>query len=167
MSKQNTQAGKANTTPAAASAKAGTAQGPQDSAGKVLQTGKGHVVAPGHSFQTKNGTIGAGTSVTAAEFKTAKDPTGKTEFQRQLDKGSIVAGRAARGTPEGEKAAGGVIDGGGATGAGPSGAQVTAAEAGDEGAQKVVDAALSGTEADLAAANGANPDGTAADTAKE
>lgn len=148
-----------NTNPPAAKpgSKAGTAQSPQDSAGKVLKTNQGHVVAPGHSFHHKGATIGAGASVTAEQFKTAKDPSGKTEFKRQLDKGAIVSGKGRTADDfDGDRAGGGVIDNGGATGAGPSGAQINTAEAGtDPGATAVVDAALSGTPEELAEANNA------------
>ena len=151
MSKQNTNAA------AKPGSKAGTAQSPQDSAGKVLKTKEGHVVAPGHSFQSKGGHIGAGSAVTADNFKTAKDPSGKTEFKRQLDKGAIVLGKVRTSDDfDGERAGGGTIDNGGADGAGPSAAQIAAAEAGnDPGAAAVVDAALSGTPGELAEANGA------------
>lgn len=143
-------------TKAAETTKAGKAASPQDTAGKT-RAAKGHVVAEGHAFHGRNGRIEAGTAVTAADLKSAKDPTGEREFKRQLEKGAIVPGKGRTADDvDGERAGGGVIDQGGATGAAPSGAQVTAANTGDDpDAAKVVDAALSGSAEELAEANGA------------
>lgn len=141
---------------AAETSKAGKAANPQDTAGKAKP--KGYVVAEGHAFHGRNGRIEAGTAVTAADLKSAKDPTGEKEFKRQIEKGALVAGKGRTADDvDGTRAGGGVIDQGGATGAAPSGAQVIAASTGDDpDAAKVVDAALSGNAGELAEANGAD-----------
>lgn len=152
MSKANQAAQKAASTSKATQGDAGDKGG--------LRGGKtrGYVIAEGHAFHGRNGRLEAGTPITAKDLATAKDPTGEREFERQIAKGALVpgSGKAAGG----DRAGGGMIDDGGATGAAPSAAQITAAEAGDDpAAAKVVAAALTGTEADLAKANGVEGDG--------
>lgn len=136
--------------------KAGKAASPQDTAGKGKA--KAYAVADGHAFHGRNGRIEAGTVVKAADLKSKRDPDGEKEFERQIKAGALVPTNKTADDVDGERAGGGVIDQGGATGAAPSAAQVTAAENGDEGAQKVVEASLSGTKDELEAANGAGGD---------
>jgi len=153
MTKANTPAGKASQTGAKAAdtSKAGAATSPQSTAGKGT-----HQVADGHQISLKGKTYGAGHRVSAADFANKADPDGKKGLQRLLDGGELVK---ASGKASDERAGGGVIDQGGATGAAPSGAQIIAAETGDDpAAAKVVDAALSGTEGDLEKANDADGD---------
>lgn len=160
MTKANQQAGKASHTGAKAAdtTKAGAATSPQSTA----QAGKGsHQIADGHQLSIKGKTYGAGHRVSAADFANRADPDGKAGLQRLVDGGELVkaSGKAAKDDGD-ERAGGGVIDEGGATGAAPSGAQIVAAETGDDPqAAKVVDAALSGSESELTAA--ADPDGKA------
>lgn len=140
---------------AADTTKAGKAQNPQSSAGRGKP--KGYEVAEGHAFHGRLGRIESGTLITAADLKSAKDPTGEREFKRQIDKGTLVPSGKTADDVDGTRAGGGVVDQGGAKGAAPSGAQVTAAATGDDpAAAKVVEAALSGTEGELEAANGAD-----------
>lgn len=125
-----------------------------------LRGGKanGYVIAEGQAFHGRNGRLEAGTAITAKDLATAKDPTGETEFARQIANGTLVPGSGKAATDD--RAGGGTIDDGGATGAAPSAAQITAAQTGDDPeAAKVVDAAMTGSEADLAKANGVEGDG--------
>lgn len=151
MTKANTPpAGKASQTGAKAAdtSKAGAAASPQSTAGN-----KGtHQVADGHQISVKGKVQGAGFRVSAADFANKADPDGKKGLQRLVDGGELVKASGKAGDTE--RAGGGVIDEGGATGAAPSGAQIIAAETGnDPAAAAVVDAALSGSEDDLAKAN--------------
>lgn len=159
MTKANTTpAGKASQTGAKAAdtSKAGAAASPQSTAG----TRGTHQVADGHQISVKGKVQTAGYRVTAADFANKADPDGKKGLQRLVDGGELV--KASGKASDGERAGGGVIDEGGATGAAPSGAQIIAAETGnDPEAAKVVDAALAGSESDLTAA--ADPDGAAKD----
>ena len=145
---------------AADTSKAGKAQSPQSSAGKGKA--KGYEVAPGHSFHGRTGRIEAGTVIKAGDLKSAKDPTGEREFERQIKAGALVPSSKTADDVDGERAGGGVVDQGGAKGAAPSGAQVTAAATGDDpAATKVVEASLSGTTEELeqaAAADGKAPE---------
>lgn len=138
--------------------KAGAAKSPQDTAGAVVAgASKGtHQVAEGHRISLKGKTHEAGHRVSAADFITKRDPDGKAGLQRLVDGGELVkaSGKAAK--DEGERAGGGLLDEGGGTGAGPSAAQIQAADTGnDPAAAAVVDAALSGSVADLENANDA------------
>lgn len=138
---------------AATSTKAGAASSPQSTAraGKS----KAYEVATGHAFHGRNGRIEAGTVVKAEHLKSKNDPTGEREFERQVKAGTLVLSSKTADDVDGQRAGGGVIDQGGATGAAPSGAQVTAATTGDDpAAAAVVDAALTGSEGDLEKANG-------------
>lgn len=143
MAKTNTSGAKASET-----SKAGA------SAPATRTRAQGYVIAPGHSFHGREGRLEAGTPVTAEMLKTPKDPTGKTEFDRQVKNGSLVPSNKTADDVDGKRAGGGVIEQGGATGAGPSGAQITAAEGGDEGSQAVVAAAIGGTQEELEKAAG-------------
>lgn len=124
---------------------------------------KSFEVAPGHAFHTSAGRLEAGATVKAEQLKSKKDPTGEREFKRQQEKGALVLStkRTADDFKDDMRAGGGSLDNGGGTGAAPSGAQVIAANTGDDpDATAVVDAALGGTAEELAKANGA--DGEAA-----
>lgn len=115
----------------------------------------GHVVAPGQSLAGRNGILSAGDTVKASDLANYKDKTGEREFDRQFKAGVIV--KSSRKTAEPERTEG--ENNSGRTTA--SAAQVIAAANGDEGAQKVVEAANSGDQAALAEANGQKPDGEA------
>ena len=149
MTKSNTPADKAQTsTKAAETTKAAAA--PQGAASKGT-----HEVAEGHQISLKGKIYGAGHRVSAGDFANKADPEGKKGLQRLVDGGELVkaSGKASDKASD-ERAGGGVVEGGGATGAGPSGAQIIAANTGnDPAAATVVAAALGGTEADLVAAN--------------
>lgn len=146
----NTKATKA-TTAAATGSKDGHATNPQDTVGKAA--GKStHTIATGHRLSIGSKTREEGYGVSAADFATASDPDGSVGLQRLVDSGAVLAGSKAGDKAEGDRAGGGVIERGGATGAGPSAAQIIAADAGDEGSQAVVAAALGGTEAEFTAA---------------
>lgn len=143
--------------------KAGAASSPQSTAnaGKAgtqstarTSRAKTYQVAEGHAFHRSTGRIEAGTAVKAEDFKTAKDPTGETEFQRQIASGALVPASAAKENDGGGTVSDQTVN----SGAAPSAAQINAAESGDDpAAAKVVDAALTGSEAELTAA--ADPDG--------
>ncbi len=147
-----------NKTNQAGTKAAATTKATQEKPAAQTKASKGYVVAEGHAFHGRDGRIEAGTAVTAADLKSKLDPTGAKEFQRQIDKGALIPGTG-KAKASDERAGGGVIDNGGATGAGPSAAQILAAETGnDPDAAAVVDATLAGTESDVAAANGADGD---------
>jgi hypothetical protein len=142
----------ARSAPARAPAsKAGAATSPQDTAGEITGTHRitaGNRVSIGGRFRTHPH------QVNAADFASKRDPDGSKTLQRLLDGGELEAtGGKGKTGDDAERAGGGLLEAGGAAGAGPSGAQILAAETGeDPGATAVVAAALIGSKADFTAA---------------
>lgn len=137
--------------------KAGAAKSPQDTAG-ATSAGKGpHVVGAGHRISVGGKILEEGARVSASDFITKRDADGKAGLQRLVDGGELTKASGKAGKDDGERAGGGDLENGGGTGAGPSAAQLIAAETGDDpGAAAVTEAALTGTVADLEKANDAD-----------
>lgn len=141
----------------AAASKGGAAASPQDSADAGAITGKGtHVITEGNRVMVRGEARTAGYRVSAADFITKRDPDGKAGLQRLVDGGELAKYSAKGAKDDGEAA---TTEPTINNGAGPSGAQIQAAATGDDpAATAVVDATLTGTEADVAAANGVEAD---------
>jgi hypothetical protein len=163
------------------SSKAGAARSPQDtapaSASATTRASASLVVAEGETIRAGGRTYKAGDKITAMDLASARDADGSRAFKRLQDEnritkasrsassdtdetavlgaGDAVEAARAKGPSGIEDRIPGVVDD--ATGAGPSAAQVTAAENGDEGSKAVVDAGLGGTNADFTRA--ADPEG--------
>lgn len=118
-----------------------------------------HQVTEGTQISIRGVLYGAGHRVSAADFVTKRDPDGKVGLQRLVDGGELakLGGKATKVEEEDDDAKRAALTDSANTGAGPSAAQIAAAEAGnDPAATAVVEASLSGTTAELEAA--ANPD---------
>lgn len=141
-----------------AASKAGAAGSAQDSADKGAISNKGtHVVTAGNRIGVGNRFLLEGDRLSAADLAHSGDPDGKKGLQRLIDGKEVEKYKAtgkdddAGDVPETSQTTG--------NGAGPSAAQLIAAETGnDPAAAAVVDAALTGTEADVAAANAGEPE---------
>lgn len=117
-----------------------------------------HQVTEGTQISIRGVLYGAGHRVSAADFVTKRDPDGKAGLQRLVDGGELakLGGKAAKVEEEDDAKRAALTDSAN-NGAGPSAAQIAAAEAGnDPAATSVVKALLSATTAELEAA--ANPD---------
>ena len=137
--------------------KAGAAGSAQDSADKGAISNKGtHVVTAGNRIGVGTRFLLEGDRLSAADLAHSGDPDGKKGLQRLID-GKEVEKYSAKGATDDAETA--ITETTVNNGAGPSGAQLIAADAGnDPAAAAVVDATLTGTAADVAAANGVEAD---------
>ena len=131
--------------------------------GRTAKLVKGHFVTEGNTVRAGGKDYGPGSEITKGMLEGKRDPDGSVTLQRLVDGGELAEGE------QEDRAGGGLLEAGGATGAGPSTAQITAAQTGnDAGATAVVDAALSGSKAEFtAAAEADSSTPTDADAAKE
>jgi hypothetical protein len=142
----------------AAASKGGAAASPQDSADKGAISNKGtHVVTAGNRIGIGNRMLVEGDRLSASDLANSEDADGKKGLQRLIDGKEVEKYKAtakdddAGDVPETSQTTG--------NGAGPSAAQIIAADNGnDPAAAAVVDAALTGTEADVVAANAGGPE---------